>query len=519
MTASTTSPVGSREDPTGLVAVPGATGEPADVVSPATQAVLVRVRRHVADDVGPVVAGAARAQVDWAAVPVAERAAVLRRVHDLVLRDRGALSDLVQDVTGKSRADAYLEVVNALQVTRHHVVRGPGYLRPQRRAGFVPGLTTAQVRLLPVGVVGNVAAWNYPLVFVLSDSVAPLLAGDAVVVKPALRSVPLALRVAALLREAGVPDGLWRVLAGDEPELVQALVEAVDHVLFTGSERVGREVGALAGRSLVGSTLELGGKNAAYVAADADVPAAATALVRDCFGSAGQTCTSTERLYVHADVAEAFTAAFLAATERLRVGWSRGLDVDMGSLVSPEHRARVLGAVDRAVAAGARVLTGGHARDDLGPAFMAPTVLADVPDDAAIGHEETFGPVVHLVVVPDDDAAATAMADHPSGLSAAVWTRDGARARRVAGRLRVGTVVVNETYQLAWGSPGAPVGGFGTSGYGRRYGPEGIAEVTRPQVVLRARGGVVPALMRRPAATWVPVLDGVLRAARRVGLR
>jgi succinate-semialdehyde dehydrogenase/glutarate-semialdehyde dehydrogenase len=496
----------------------GATGEPADVVAPATGSVLARVVRHAPGDVAGVLDRARSAQRAWAERSVAERVRVLRRVHDLVLRDRRELADLVQDVTGKSRGDGVLEVVNALQVTRHHAVRGAGYLRPRRRGGYLPVVTPGEVRLLPVGVVAVVAAWNYPLVFVLSDSVAPLLAGDAVVVKPALRSVPLALRVGRLLREAGVPDGVWHVLAGDEPDLVRTLVTASDHVLFTGSERVGREVAAVAGRALVGSTLELGGKNAAYVAADADVAVAAAALVRDCFGSAGQTCTSTERLYVHAAVADAFERAFVARTAALRLGSSRRHTSDMGSLVSPEHRERVLAHVTGAVAGGARLLTGGLARDDLGPAFLEPTVLADVPADAVVTTEETFGPVVALTVVADDEEAVRRMNDHPAGLSAAVWSGDVARARRLAARVRAGTVVVNETYQLAWGSPGLPIGGVGTSGYGRRYGPEGLAEVTRPQVVLTARGGVVGRVMRRRPATWEPVLLGVARLARRVGL-
>ncbi|WP_336920784.1 succinic semialdehyde dehydrogenase [Aquipuribacter sp. SD81] len=498
--------------------VTGAHGPVVEVPDPATGGVLARVRSHTADDVPAVLARARAAQPAWQALGPAARARVVRRVHDLVVRGREDLADTVQDVTGKARGDAVLEVVNALQVSRHLWLRGPGLLRPRRRPSYVPGLTSARVERVPVGVVANVAAWNYPLVFVLSDSLAPLLAGDAVVVKPAQQSLPLALAVGRLLADAGVPGGVWQLVAGDDPATAQALVAGADHVLFTGSEGVGREVAALAGRSLVGHTLELGGKNAAYVAADADVDAAAAGLVRDCFGGAGQTCTATERLYVHAAVADHFERAFLARTRALRLGSRRDHFTDMGGLVSPAQRERVLGHVEDAVARGARVLTGGRARDDVGPAAMEPTVLTDVPADARAATEETFGPVVALTVVRDDEDAVTRMSDHPSGLAAALWTTDAGRARRLASRLRVGTVVVNESYHLAWGSPAVPLGGFGTSGYGRRYGPEGLAEVTRTRAVVTAHGGVVGRLLRQPPRRWEPVLVALARVARAVRL-
>ena len=362
------------------------------LVAPATGETVGHVAGSTAADVAAAAEAARRAQPAWAAVPVRERARVLQAVHDAVLRRREELTDLVQLVTGKSRGDAFLEVVGVLQVARFHARRGPGLLAPERRPGFVPVLSDAVVRRVPAGLVVNVAAWNYPLVFVLGDALPALLAGDAVLTKPALRSVPLAGAVAGLLRDAGLPDGLFSVLAGDDVALGEAVVDVADHVLFTGSEAVGRQVAARAGARLTGCTLELGGKNALYVAADADVPRAAAAAVRDCFGGAGQTCTSSERLYVHAAVAEQFRAELLARVSRLRLGWTRDGSVDVGSLVSPEHLDRVMAHVEDARARGAQVLAGGRARPDVGPAFMEPTVLADVPAGALCRTEETFGP-------------------------------------------------------------------------------------------------------------------------------
>ena len=481
----------------------GGGGDLLDLVAPATGEVLARAQASRPGDVVRAVELARAAQRGWAGVPLAARLRVVRRVHDLVLARREELTTLVQDVTGKARGDAFLEVVNAVQVARHHAVRGSAYLRPRRRAGAVPGLTGAVVRRVPVGVVGNIAAWNYPLVFVLSDAVPALLAGNAVVTKPDVRSLPLADAVTRLLRDAGLPDHLFAVLAGNDAATGEALVAACDHVLFTGSEAVGRQVASAAGRRLVGVTLELGGKNALYVAADADVERVAEAAVRDCFGGAGQTCTSTERLFVHEQVVERFTAAFLARVRALRLGFSHDFEHDMGSLVSPEHLEGVLEHVRDAVEQGARVLTGGRARPDLGPAFLEPTVLTDVPDTARCAREETFGPVVSLRTVRSDTEALALVNATETGLMASVWSRDVRRAQRLAAQVDAGTVLVNETYVTAWGSVAAPIGGTGaSSGYGRRYGPEGIAEVTRAHVVLTQRTPVMSAVFDLPDATW-----------------
>ncbi len=493
------------------------TGSPLALVAPATGETVGHVAGSTPADVTAAAAAARPAQAAWAARPVQERARVLAAVHAAVLRRREELTDLVQLVTGKSRGDAFLEVVGVLQVARYHARRGADLLRPERRPGFVPVLTQALVRRVPVGLVANVAAWNYPLVFVLGDALPALLAGDAVLTKPALRSVPLAGAVAGLLREAGLPDGLFAVLAGDGVALGEAVVDAADHVLFTGSEAVGRQVAARAGSRLVGCTLELGGKNATYVAADADVARAAAAAVRDCFGGAGQTCTSTERLYVHAAVADRFRAELVARVARLRLGWTRDGTVDVGSLVSPEHLDRVMAHVDDARSRGARVLVGGRARPDVGPSFMEPTVLEDVPDGARCRTEETFGPLVVLTVVGSDEEALAAVDDTGTGLMASIWSRDVPRAQRLAARVRTGTVVVNEVHLLAWGSVAAPVGGTGTSGYGRRYGREGLHEVTRAHVVLTQHGPVTSWLLDRSPTTRTRALTLVAHALDRLG--
>ncbi|CPU66028.1 Putative succinate-semialdehyde dehydrogenase [NADP+] 2 [Mycobacteroides abscessus] len=266
------------------------------------------------------------------------------------------------------------------------------------------------------------------------------------------------------------------------------MTDHVDHIAFTGSTATGRKVAARAGERLIGATLELGGKNPLYVAADADVRAAARGAVRACFSNSGQLCVSIERLVLHEDVADAFLDEFVPLVREMRLGAGLDYSADMGSLTSQAQLDRVVAHVEDAIARGARVLAGGVHRADIGPWFYAPTVLDDVPDDAACAREETFGPVVSVRRVASDDEAVEVMNDTEYGLNASVWTRDAARGRRIAARVEAGTVNVNDGYSATWGSVGAPMGGFKASGLGRRHGREGIEALTEAQTISVQRG-------------------------------
>ncbi len=455
--------------------------------TPLTGRKLADLPESTPEDVATAFARAREAQLHWAGVPVGERAAVLLRFHDLLLDRQSEVLDLIQVETGKARLHAHEEVQAVAVAARHYGRKGPAYLRPKAHTGVVPLLTKVTELRHPRGVVGQIAPWNYPFELSVGDALPAFVAGNAVVMKPDTQTALTALWARELLIEAGLPEEVWQVVLGEGPVVGPAVVERADYVSFTGSTRTGREVAQGAAARLIGSSLELGGKNAMLVLHDADVEKAAAGAVRGCFSSAGQLCISIERLYVHASVADAFLERFTARTKALRLGTGLAYGADMGSLVSQRQLDAVTRHVEDAVSRGATVLAGGRPRPDVGPLFHEPTVLEGVEPSMAVCAEETFGPVVSVHRFQDEDEAVALANATPYGLNASVWTADGRRGRALAARLRTGTVNVNEAYAAAYGSAQAPMGGMGDSGLGRRHGSEGILKYTEAQTVAHQR--------------------------------
>lgn len=414
--------------------------------------------------------------------PVEERTQIFLRFHDLVLRKREEILDLLQDETGKNRSSAFEEVMDVAIQARHCAYRAPKLLKSHRAKPALPVLTSTRVDRRPVGVVGIIAPWNYPFTLAVSDALAAIAMGNRVVLKPDSLTPLTALKAAELLVEAGLPEGVFTVVTGRGSVVGDTLARHADFLMFTGSTGTGRQLAAIAGERLIGFSAELGGKNPLIVAPDAPMPRAVSGAAAGCFSNSGQLCVSIERMYVHKDIAERFIPALIRHVEGMRLAPGHSWSTDMGSLISEEHCNHVAGMVDEAVAKGARVLVGGHTLPELGPAFYAPTLLTDVPEDAELYREEVFGPVVNVEVVDSLDEAIIKANDTHYGLNSSVWASP-STGRKVAARLESGTVNVNEGFAATWASTGAPMGGWKASGVGRRHGDHGFTKFTEERSV------------------------------------
>ena len=480
--------------PPGMWSSPGADPEVIRVLRPSDGSLVGELAVTPDHEVSERVARTRVVQVGWASLQAKDRGRRLRGLLNAIGDRTQEIEDTIVAETGKPRVEATIEVMTVVEHLRYQLKHASALFQPQKVSTGWMVWKRAFLQRESLGVVGVISPWNYPFILSMNPTMTALFGGNGVVLKPSEFTPYSGLLVEELVRDAGLPEGLVQVVIGGGL-IGEALVRSgVDKVFFTGGSRTGRFVLAAAADSLTPVVLELGGKDPAIVLEDADLERAARGIVWGAFLNAGQTCISLERVYVVEDVYDAFLREVLAQVRQLKAGSTPGVEV--GPMTTAAQLKWVEDQLTEAVKGGAIVVTGG-CRTDPASNVLEPTVLTEVDPDAGILREETFGPVLPLVRVKDEEEAVQKANEIPLGLSASVWTRNRSRGISLALRLRAGAVCVNDAL-VHFGVPSLPFGGVGESGFGRSNGEEGLKEMTRTRSVVVDRLG----LRREP--WWFP---------------
>ena len=465
-----------------MATVTGAGGAPGTLESfnPATGERVGAVATVAPEAVRSVVAQVAEVQPFWAQLPLDDRARYMRRAAQVVIDSLEEMASLLAREQGRPLGEAYAaELLPTVDGLHRIAADGPRILSDEKlpHPQIFWKAKRSWIAYEPLGVVGVIAPWSQPWSVAFAQVAIALMCGNGVVLKPASLTPLIGERIARVFERAGVPEGLVGVVHGGAP-VGRALVESgVAKVFFTGSGEAGRGVGAAAAQQLKGSVLELGGKDPMIVLEDADVGRAAAGCSWGAFAGSGQAGSSIERVYVLRDVADEFVAGVVAAARRLRVGDPLSAGTEVGPMLSPEHHERVAGLVEEAVAAGATLHCGGPVAVDglASRTFYAPAVLTGVTPAMRIMAERILGPVVPIVAVDSEDEAVRLANESPFGLGASIWTRDRAKAGRMARRIAAGTVWIND-HMYSHAALQAPWGGVKDSGLGRSHGRAGFHE-------------------------------------------
>jgi acyl-CoA reductase-like NAD-dependent aldehyde dehydrogenase len=454
-------------------------------VNPATGAVLRELACANDADVLAAVARARAAQTAWGALGLRRRIAVLREFQAKLHAKKSEIAEAITREAGKPVAEALVtEVLVVLDAARFLIDNAWALLRdePLPHGNLATKLKRGYLVREPQGVIGIISPWNYPFSIPATETLAALVAGNAVVLKPSELTPIVALELASLLHDAGVPGDVFQVVIGDGAAGAALLESPIDKLVFTGSVATGKRIAAGAAARLLPVVLELGGKDPMVVLDDADIDVASSAAVWGAFMNAGQACLSIERCYVQRGLYEKFAVACAEKANKLRVGHGEDRDTEVGPLIRERQLQLVESHVEDAKARGARILAGGARVTRLGPNFYAPTVLADVTHEMRIMREETFGPVQPIMAFGDDEEAVHLANDSEYGLAASIWTRDAKRGEQLARRIHAGTVMVNDVISC-FGISEAPHGGVKASGVGRAHGRFGLEEMVRVKYV------------------------------------
>jgi acyl-CoA reductase-like NAD-dependent aldehyde dehydrogenase len=454
-------------------------------INPATGEVLAHFERTPSSLLPEIVSRARVAQEAWAKLPIRDRCAKLRGLRERIMASRDELADAVVRESGKPRVEAlFADIFVALDSAEYWSRNAAGALRTQHipHHSIAAKAKRGYLAYDPLGVIAIISSWNYPLAIPLSQIIPAVAAGNAVVCKTSDFTPQCGALIEKLFIDAGFPGNLVTVVQGGG-EVGQALIDASpDKVLFTGSVATGRRVAEACAKKLIPSVLELGGKDAMIVLADATLDVAASAAVWGSYTNCGQVCLSVERLFVEQSVAERFMALCLEKTKKLRLGPGSDPATDVGPLIRPQHVQRMSDLVHDAVSRGAKVLCGGNSRPDLGPNFFEPTVIAGVDSSMKLFQEETFGPILAIQVVKDAKEAISRANDSPFALAASIWTKNKTRGMALAAEMRAGAVMVNDAISY-FGIAEAPHGGCGASGWGRTHGKAGLLEMVQMKYI------------------------------------